>query len=390
MKLHFLAFLAFLPATRAVDATQAVDFDPGDDQFGTDDLMVYLTLGMDILNECEVDFEGMMNANADMMTSLATGGENLDYDSVIQTIQEYALQCTDGQATRFENALDGFRTCSSIDLRTVLESFADALVGSTLQCALAMAPLMDQMENADLAIPEICVESFLGQNPVGDLLRSILLYPDRLVPCFSSLSKAIPECTLEEWPIPLIGKIMKKTMCVLGSAQEILNEFAEVEIEAIAECLGDSMACTQLDVCIESGVISLALPPPLRGAPLSDAVLRVAEETGQQDAVEAYNSFVSKCIPDTWLGWTYEVGVYVKEEPSRPELTAPENPNFVREPPTKPMDASSASSAGPFMGGLAMGALVVGILWVFTLYRRKMREELYQSVEMVGADLSLA
>jgi hypothetical protein len=42
------------------------------------------------------------------------------------------------------------------------------------------------------------------------------------------------------------------------------------------------------------------------------------------------------------------------------------------------------------MGGLAMGALVVGILWVFTLYQRKTREERYQSVEMVGADLSLA
>lgn len=376
-----------------------------EDLYYEDDMLTTLLLeqGAEILDACEVDYNSMLESSKEMMGAMAMGGEELNYDNALQQLQELAVQCTGGQPQEFDQALQDFHQCSEIDLHTVLESFADALVGSLLQCSLAIAPLADQMEDPNFTIPDICIESFMGRNPFGDLVRSYLLFPDKLLPCFSSLSKAIPECTLEEWPIPLIGKLMKKVFCILGGTVDLVDEMAAAQVELLSSCLeGDNPCLDKLVACAE-GAVTLVLPKPLQGAPLSDAMIRAAQ--GVPGVVDKYNAFVETCIPDRWVGWTYEFGAYddslTDQENNLNSPVAPQN-NYMQEQqpqqtpknveaPAPVAGSSSSSPFGPFLGGLLTGLVLVGGVWAFTLYKRKKGGfDPYQSVEMIGGDLSLA
>eukprot|EP00977_Amphora_coffeiformis_P013589 scaffold3591_cov159-Amphora_coffeaeformis.AAC.12 len=369
-----------------------------------------------IFEFCEVDYNSLLESSTQMMGALATGtGGQKEYDgaqqqqqqtvdSAVQQLQELAQPCSAGQAQIFERALNDFQTCSSIDLRTVLESFADALLGTLLQCTLTIAPLADQImeDPINWIIPDICIESFMGRNPVGDLVRSSLLFPDKTLPCFSSLSKAIPECTLEEWPIPMIGKLMKKITCVLGNTVDLVDEMAKVTMLVLSECLLDSNSCEDnLAACAE-GIYTMLLPKPLQGTPLSDAMIRAAQEDASvaDGVVERYDHFVETCIPDRWAGWSYAMGdyegstTYTKQQTSAVDTSAfaqepvqqPKASNTV----TTPVESSSSSPVGPFLGGLVTGLVLIGGVWAFTLSKkRNTGEGRYLGVEMASNDLTL-
>lgn len=373
----------------------ADDYDNTEDMFGS----LLMERAPQILEACQVDYNAILESSTEMMGSLAlTGGETSSpaNNKAVEQLEQLAIQCTGGQAEVFDRALDDFQTCSSIDLHTVLESFADALLGTLLQCSLALAPLADQMDSdpAALVIPDICLESFMGQNPVGDLVRSYLLFPDKLLPCFSSLSKAIPECTLEEWPIPLIGKLMKKIMCILGETVSIVDELAQAQILFLSTCLQDGNPCEDNLAACSVGTVTLQLPKPLQGAPLSDAMVRAASQAGQADIVKKYNTFVEACIPDRWAGWNYEMGMYHGSQTyNKQSPPAEPQSNFMQEqaPPSNSSRESSTSSFGPFLGGLVTGLILVGSAWTYYTLSKKGKNgaERYQSVELVSSELAL-
>lgn len=399
MKLLLIFGVALL-ATGPILAEEYGNYEEG---YNDDMILGLSSEATQIFETCQVDYNALLESSTQMMGSLATGEEGeqqQQVDSAVQQLQQLAQPCSAGQAQVFERALDDFQTCSSIDLRTVLESFADALVGTFLQCTLALAPLSDQImeDPANLRIPDICIESFMGRNPVGDLVRSYLLYPDKTLPCFSSLSKDLPECTLEAWPIPLIGKLMKQTTCILGNAQSLVDQVATMQMQYLSECLSDDNSCEDHLAACAQGTYTLLLPPPLRGAPLSDAMLRAAQDETNSvvpGTVERYNTFLQECIPDRWVGWSYEMGNYDGSLTYKKQTTeaVDSSSSFVQEPAPHARDGSSSSSSSwsPFLGGLVTGLVLVGGVWAFTLYKkRRTGDGRYQGVEMVTNDLTLA
>ena len=169
----------------------------------------------------------------------------------------------------------------------------------------------------------------------------------------------------------------------------------------LSECLSVSNSCQDNLAACSEGVSTLLLPKPLQGAPLSDAMIRAAQDPSVADGVvERYQHFVETCIPDRWEGWSYTTGDYegsttytkqqtpeVESQSSFIQGSAPNASNSVTA-----VDAASSSSFGPFVGGLLTGLVLIGGVWAFTLSikRNSSERSRYHDVEMISNDLTLA
>jgi hypothetical protein len=329
---------------------------------------------------CDIDLESLSFFD----------GDDLDLD--LELMQYYAKLfagvCNDNDEIKFKTALDSFQACSSFDLVGAMENLDDALVGAAFECALVSAPAIKAMVNAsqldDFELPRECSEAFLGRNPLGNMIRNTVLYPDKILPCFTQLSLDIPHCTLEAWPIPVVGPILKRIGCFVGRGKYFLEIVSEENLDAFDDCLpgledeineGD---CD--DILYECEYIDeteFLLP-----VPFSDLTMRVAKESGLSHVVTRYENFFNKCDYERWEGWDYASkdfnlgGGFANYGGEIPE------PNFDGSPSEacsgQSLAASSSSSkesGGMFGWGFFAGLLAASFVWsaviLFRAYKQR-------------------
>jgi hypothetical protein len=252
---------------------------------------------------CDIDLESLSFFD----------GDDLDLD--LELMQYYAKLfagvCNDDDEITFKTALDTFQACSSFDLVGAMENLDDALVGAAFECALVSAPSIKDMTNAsqldDFELPRECSEAFLGRNPLGNMIRNTVLYPDKILPCFTQLSLDIPHCTLEAWPIPVVGPILKRIGCFVGRGKYFLEIVSEENLDAFDDCLPGLDDNINEDDCDEIlfeceyiDETEFLLP-----VPFSDLTMRVAKESGLSHVVTRYENFFNKCDYERWEGWAY-------------------------------------------------------------------------------------
>jgi hypothetical protein len=439
---------------------------------------ILMAHGMDMALQCDIDVVGI--ASAAILGSGGGGGLDANtllsapdaadadtngswLDSIMATFTAFASlfaapTCSSLDADLFRATLQDFESCSTFNLEKVMESMEDALVGALWQCVMAVAPTLAGGDGgfdpaaaaataeAPFVIPDQCLESFLGKNPLGDMLRTMYLKPDQVLPCFATLSTSVPSCTLQQWPIPLMGPLLKKQTCLYGAAMPILEDFTRSDLMALNTCLPhdpSSIASLSDQACMDtlaqcrgaaqdgnsgpssSSSMMMSMPEPLLGAPLPDTVRRVAavddnEGGGGLDDVPArYESFVEHCMTHVWQGWSYENHDYQQEQETGTTSVKPLDTAAVAPPPcdaAPPLleatfqqqqaaqnkayndSLTSTTSAGGhfFGGGLLTGVILTGALWAFMTFRQKKKtlagggrnKSAYDTVEMVGGPLT--
>jgi hypothetical protein len=230
-------------------------------------------------------------------------------------------QCTGTEKDGFLASLDSFQSCSQWDIKELIETFPSALFGTFLRCAnlifgedVTLSGLA-ALSQEDL---DMCTRAILGDNPLGNALRNFYLYPDKTCPCLESLSDETPEqCTLDIWPIPLVGSWLKTSACLISSLGcKSFEDFCIRELEVLDKCLpavDDVLSCQAVQQCNSAGdSLSLSLPPSLLGIPLPDACTRVYGEQKRQKFVgtfvtERYDIFKGTCTGDSNI-WKLEQG----------------------------------------------------------------------------------
>ena len=266
------------------------------------------------------------DSGGDVVMECMTGisiGFLLGLDPVTAALDKFNSQnyCQGKETETFQNAMDEFETCSGYSINTLTETFFGALVGTSLHCAKYMYDTFNNIANTlafgvsttiDLPMarmPDECVEALFGDNPFGNALRMFIEFPEQDTHCFSKLATELPDCTLNQWPIPIVGMYLQAVACAYGNAIPILEESCTRELQALKECLpsGEYSAdyqCTKaIQDCANAELESMALenlftsPPPLLGRPLSDTCLRVAKSQPElRPALTKYKAFQGYCV----------------------------------------------------------------------------------------------
>jgi len=219
--------------------------------------------------------------------------------------------CTAAEDQEMVSAMDDFKTCTGgLDMMTFIQTLPSALFGGAMECALTIAQSGNLLDPEALlaGLPDKCAEVFLGSNPMGDVVRTSYLKPDVVLPCFTQLSDAVPDCKHYTWPMPIVGKWLKSATCIAGKLETILDQVCEAELSGLDTCLSgqESDLCSAQDACRQVS-FNMNMMPPFLGIPMPDACLRVAKANGMETAVDLYNEFRTQCT-EVWSGWEAAVG----------------------------------------------------------------------------------
>jgi len=255
--------------------------------------------------------QGMGNDDADMMTMIPM---------VLDIFDNY---CDKNHADQFEKALRDFQKCSNIDMKAHYETFADSLVGVTLTCARYFVDLFPSIMMSMMPgpagyygmssifplprIPDQCLDTFLGDNPLGHMIRSGLEHPGLDMKCYKKLSEDVPSCTLKQWPIPIPGSIVKVSSCVQSEMLPEMESTCDMQFSILDECLDDPLVlqgqkqdeetCSKwISQCGNAGSTFIAMPAPLNGLPLSDVCKERIEV--HPDSAKAFEAFQKSCVAD--------------------------------------------------------------------------------------------
>jgi hypothetical protein len=273
---------------------------------GVSDMLFALADSLGGVEMCGVDFGEIASAAAASAEQANAGDiEAIQGISIFEPDQK----CSDEKRAEFMHAIRDFDACSSgWDIKELIETFPSALVGISLRCYNFYLDILDLslgIDETPLPPPddmEECAGSILGNNPLGNALRGLYLYPDQNCPCLESLSEALPECTLDVWPIPLVGSWISASACLMSSIGcDFFDEFCPDELDNLDECLpllgDDELSCEEISQCdVAGGSLSLSLPWPLSGIPLPDACIRMHEELGTwNNVIGRYDQYRDKC-----------------------------------------------------------------------------------------------
>ena len=216
-----------------------------------------------------------------------------------------------------EGAFSDFKTCSGgLDMMAFIQYLPSVLLGAGIKCFLEIAAVQDVLSletfiagSSKIVMTDACMEAMFGSNVMGDMLRTVFTEPDKVVPCFKAMADAVPSCTYETWPIPLVGTWLQGGACFVGSIIPMLETLCEIELTALDTCidLGDPNVCANAyNSCTSGDPLSynMLLPSKVLGVPLMDTCIRISESNAAlKSGVEKYNGFVQQCV-SVWSGWT--------------------------------------------------------------------------------------
>jgi len=319
---------------------------------------------------------------------------NMDFEAMSKILGNLVApvdnECSVEDEQTFRDALSDFKTCSGVDLETMMETWPSASIGELLSCASsnlknlqAFLPYLgsdEPFQIPKLEFSEQCTKNSYGPNPVGDFGRLIWKHPGVVCGCLSSFSKAAPDCTIEEWPIPLVGNWMRKSSCLIDATVcPMLEKICAAELNVLDQCLppmdvsSDKYDCDAVqNSCIQQPLDSgfdvgmptmpslLNFPQEMTGAPMPDTCQSVAghAEFKSKNLLFRYNQHLNECVTK-WEGWSDD---YVSEPVTTTTLLI-----------------AAASNGGKTvvkqsMGGFIGGMIVASVLFAgvaFYLYKAK-------------------
>jgi len=252
--------------------------------------------------------------------------ENIDMAKIAEDpFADVSNLCNSQQATTFNNALSTFETCAGFDLKALIEDFASIFVGIALNCGSYGATLEDHVddiltrstdseqlkaqESPLPRVPDACVNALLGNNPFGQAFLYSEEFPEREQQCFMELAGKLPKCTLDEWPIPIVGSWLSALSCIYGSTQDVLmpmiQETLTGELQQLNQCIPEKITAANCkgirNKCVfESGGVpstAMMLPPPFWNPPMSQRCKDTATSSGMDDLIDRYEAFRQTCIP---------------------------------------------------------------------------------------------
>lgn len=189
----------------------------------------------------------------------------------------------------------------------LIEHFPSILVGSGMNCLNVL--MDDSAEPSDEDVKQ-CKESFLGENPFGSVIHDIILNSDQVCSCYSHLYESpLPECTLDQWPIPISGKAVNSFACIVSFGCKYADSLCELESWTLDSCLPDDNEDFTCDDTTEKCISyeSMLFPHPMLTIPLPGACRRVFSSTGNNELVDRYDKFSGKCLKDTMNVWNKHV-----------------------------------------------------------------------------------
>lgn len=157
-------------------------------------------------------------------------------------------------------------------------------------------------------VPQACVNALVGNNPFGQAFLYSGEFPEREKQCFLELSGKLPMCTLDEWPIPIVGSWLSAFSCIYGSGQDFIQplfqDAANGELDMLNECIPQEITaadCKEIrNKCVfdkESPSLTMVMPPPFWNPPMSENCKGIASSLGMDDVVDRYETFRQTCIP---------------------------------------------------------------------------------------------
>lgn len=327
-----------------------------------------------ILESCGID----PDAIEEQFGSMTEDSEIMSY--VSDYFDEIRKECSDQESETFNSALDEFQACAGFDLRQFIEDLPSAVVGTFLECVIttdwsSVTDLTDPTDVAvNLDISEKCLNFEYGHNAFGDASRQVALYPDRVLPCFTVLSERVPACSIDSWPMPLIGDWLKPAACLMGKLSSITDDVLKIEMGIWDSCFPADGGCE--NECAKSGSLFVHSG---YGLPVSDAMERIANsENGKyKEAFGRYETYLSECT-EIWSGWTDSDDEQVPEDTESFSVQKSEEGSAEA--------AKQGYSWLTFVAGLAVGVLLFQLALVVQAKRRR-RAERYNAVELTDLNL---
>ena len=346
-----------------------------------------------VLQKCSVDWDAFVEVAEEACTlDLNDPAGIISLFSQASSWYEYLKNigqstCSEDQIDNFESSLEDFHQCAGFDLKAFLETGLSAIEGAEIECLFSFVAENDLLSlgmtaasgGSDFAVPERCVNEILGSNPFGDAVRTMFLRPDSVLPCFAELHKALPACTYETWPVPIVGQWLKTSSCIISESKFLAELLWTGELTQLETCFSHEYTCNMVNHAYCSDSILMSLPRPLLGAPVPDTLQRVAEGNNKASVVATYQSLMDKCVTNTWEGWSTAPGqngaantVFAAQKTSAKEATGA---------------GSGGCITGAFFGGAVFSALLIGVVFAIHQKRNTDRSE-FKPIDTEGIELS--
>ena len=219
--------------------------------------------------------------------------------------------CPHKEGADILHRMEEFHVCAKFDLQALIETFPSTATGVALRCANAYSNMTKEEEQQGF-IPEACIRTMEADSYLGRAIFGLYLYPDTACPCFEKLGNSIPECSVDVWPIPINGALVKVESCMVAQYCKTVDGLCEKNLEILSECLPPletnpkAMSCPK--IFEECSALYSKVPPILTAAPLPDACIRIAEGSKfyGKHVVERYSAFRKRCGKniELWEGHT--------------------------------------------------------------------------------------
>lgn len=288
-----------------IDKTTDDEFNFGDQEaqsgaFGgmaaeDDFIPALLDMVQDDFGQCGLDVSAYLGADG-------TGDP-----AAAMEILELSRPCTVKEQDSLRQAFLNFEDCSGYDELLLNEDMYGALIGALTKCFNSMSAL----DMATLSVPEDCAIAVLGNHPLGQALRDALLHPGTTGDCFSKLADEVPQCSVNLWPFPVDGKLIKMGACIESKIEVMLLEQCHEGLGELKTCLPATISSTNCGTykakCGESDsyftTFLMTMPESLQGMPLPDSCVEQAASTGLSKAVEKYEAFRTTCASEGKALW---------------------------------------------------------------------------------------
>jgi hypothetical protein len=158
-------------------------------------------------------------------------------------------------------------------------------------------------------VPDQCLDTFMGDNPLGNMIRNGLEHPGLDVKCYKKLSEDVPSCTLKQWPISIPGSVVKVSSCVNSEMLPEIESSCDTQFSILNECLDDPLVlqggaqkqddatCAKwISKCGNAGSTFVSLPAPLNALPLSDVCQDRIEI--HPESAQLFEAFQKSCVAD--------------------------------------------------------------------------------------------